>query len=215
MPEISRFFGIVIYMYFDDHNPPHFHARYGSGEALIRIADGEVIRGNISKRTASLVQEWCGLHKSELLAAIRLVRSEIRAALIRYYEQRPGDRRAFCIMVISFLSSPSLDPACSCGLSSCETILSSVPVYSCGLSSCESIPSSVLVSSCHGWTSSGRLSWSSNGRSCAKKLCFASGWRSCSSSLRLRPCDRLSCWMRRSTFCPARSHSSYRLYLPC
>ena len=67
MPEISRFFGIVITMYADDHAPPHFHARYGEYEALIGIDDGEIIRGAMSKCALRLIQEWTELHRQELL----------------------------------------------------------------------------------------------------------------------------------------------------
>ena len=66
MPEISRFFGIVIAIYYDDHPPPHFHAKYGGTEATIRIADG-VVEGDLPRRARSLVLEWLGIHREELL----------------------------------------------------------------------------------------------------------------------------------------------------
>lgn len=66
MPEISRFLGIVICMYFDDHNPPHFHAKYGDYEALISIEDLKIIEGNIPPRAYGLVVEWASIHKNEL-----------------------------------------------------------------------------------------------------------------------------------------------------
>lgn len=68
MPEISRFFGIVITMYADDHAPPHFHARYAEYEALIEIESGEIIKGAMSKRALRLIQEWTELHRQELLS---------------------------------------------------------------------------------------------------------------------------------------------------
>jgi len=57
MPEISRFLGIIIAMYYNDHRPPHFHAKYGSFEALIEIETGGVIRGHLPPRVLGLVQE--------------------------------------------------------------------------------------------------------------------------------------------------------------
>jgi len=67
MPEISRFFGIVIRMYFDDHHPPHFHAFYGGEEAQIGIDPISLLNGSLSSRAASLVIEWAALHQRELM----------------------------------------------------------------------------------------------------------------------------------------------------
>lgn len=66
MPKISEFFGIAIYMYFDDHPPPHFHAQYAEFEAHIRIEDGSVMRGKLPPRALGLVVEWAALHRKEL-----------------------------------------------------------------------------------------------------------------------------------------------------
>ena len=66
MPEVSKFFGIFIYMYIDDHNPPHFHVWYEGDEAIIDINDGRVT-GTLSRRALRLVYEWLDLHKDELL----------------------------------------------------------------------------------------------------------------------------------------------------
>ncbi len=66
MPEISRFLGIIIAMYYNDHPPAHFHAKYGSFEALIEIESGGVIRGYLPPRVLGLAQEWRELHKTEL-----------------------------------------------------------------------------------------------------------------------------------------------------
>lgn len=66
MPEISRFFGIIITMYWRDHNPPHFHASYGNDEALITM-NGEVYSGSLPRRALSLVREWLAIHRQELL----------------------------------------------------------------------------------------------------------------------------------------------------
>jgi Domain of unknown function (DUF4160) len=66
MPQISRFFGIIISMYFDDHNPPHFHARYGDMECLVSIEELRVIEGKIPSRALGLVIEWAVTHQEEL-----------------------------------------------------------------------------------------------------------------------------------------------------
>ena len=62
MPEISRFYGIIIRMFFNDHNPPHFHIEYQDYEAVISIEDGTV-NGNMPRRALKLVFEWLDLHK--------------------------------------------------------------------------------------------------------------------------------------------------------
>jgi hypothetical protein len=66
MPSISRFFGIVIFMYFDDHIPPHFHAKYGEYRAQINIESLEIIGGELPHRALSLSIEWALLHRNEL-----------------------------------------------------------------------------------------------------------------------------------------------------
>ena len=66
MPEISRFFGIVIRMFFDEHNPPHVHAAYQGDKAVFDLR-GNVTCGGLSSRTATrLVREWIDLHVTEL-----------------------------------------------------------------------------------------------------------------------------------------------------
>lgn len=67
MPEISRFFGIVINMYYNEHPPPHFHARYGGEKALVAIDTLTVIDGRLSPRALGLVTEWGAQHQDELL----------------------------------------------------------------------------------------------------------------------------------------------------
>jgi hypothetical protein len=67
MPEISRFFGIIIRMYFDDHPPPHFHAIYGDEEAQISIRPIEILNGQLPRRALSMVFEWTALHQQELM----------------------------------------------------------------------------------------------------------------------------------------------------
>lgn len=66
MPEISRFYGIVVRMYFDEHPPPHFHALYGEYEALININTLGIISGKLPGRALGLVMEWASLHQFEL-----------------------------------------------------------------------------------------------------------------------------------------------------
>ncbi|MFI3264272.1 MAG: DUF4160 domain-containing protein [Rikenellaceae bacterium] len=72
MPVISTFYGIIIMMFFDDHNPPHFHVKYGDYEAIIHIVDGEV-DGKLPRRVLSMVFEWLDLHKEELMENWRLI----------------------------------------------------------------------------------------------------------------------------------------------
>jgi len=67
MPEISRFFGIVIKIFFDDHPPPHFHAEYGEYKAVIDIRTLVVIGGSLPPRVLGLVIEWATQHQQELL----------------------------------------------------------------------------------------------------------------------------------------------------
>ena len=76
MPEISRFFGIVIRMYFRDHAPPHFHARYGEHNAAIQISPPGLIDGDIPPRALSMIIEWTALHQAELLENWRLAQSD-------------------------------------------------------------------------------------------------------------------------------------------
>lgn len=68
VPTISRFYGIVIRMYFADHAPPHFHAVYAGEEAVIGIATGATLRGSLSERALRLVGEWTTIHRAELEA---------------------------------------------------------------------------------------------------------------------------------------------------
>lgn len=68
MPRISAFYGIIIAMYFEDHPPPHFHAKYGEHQAQVAIETGQVINGALPRRARSLVEEWTELHRDELMA---------------------------------------------------------------------------------------------------------------------------------------------------
>ena len=66
MPTLSRFYGIVIYMNYNDHNPPHFHARYQGQEVSIEI-ESEIVRGTMSRRALEMIFEWSNEHRDELL----------------------------------------------------------------------------------------------------------------------------------------------------
>jgi hypothetical protein len=66
MPQISRFFGIVIYMYFNDHHPAHFHAAYGEHEAVYIIDSLEVLRGTLPRRAHGMVVEWATIFRDDL-----------------------------------------------------------------------------------------------------------------------------------------------------
>lgn len=74
MPELSRFYGIVVRMYFNDHEPPHFHAAYSGTSARIEIESLSILSGTLPPRALGLVMEWSALHQSDLLAAWRRVR---------------------------------------------------------------------------------------------------------------------------------------------
>lgn len=66
MPEISTFYGIAIYMYLNEHNPPHFHVVYQEYKAIITIKDG-VVTGSLPRRALNMIFEWLDEHKEELL----------------------------------------------------------------------------------------------------------------------------------------------------
>ncbi len=74
MPEICRFLGIVIGMFYREHAPPHFHAVYGDFEITVEI-DGGVVNGHFPTRARALVIEWCALHREELLEEWALARA--------------------------------------------------------------------------------------------------------------------------------------------
>ena len=67
MPTIAIFYGIIIQMYFEDHDPPHVHAIYGGAKALVRIGDGEIMRGRLPSKQAKLVKGWIRLRQAELM----------------------------------------------------------------------------------------------------------------------------------------------------
>lgn len=76
MPEISRFLGIVITMYFNDHEPPHFHVRYAEFRAVVSIEALRLLAGDLPPRVLGLVAEWAQLHRSELAANWTLLAEE-------------------------------------------------------------------------------------------------------------------------------------------
>ena len=68
MPAISKFYGLIIRMYFDDKHMPHFHVQYAEYRALIAVQDGSLIAGRLPHRAYRLAVEWAELHRAELLA---------------------------------------------------------------------------------------------------------------------------------------------------
>ena len=77
MPEISRFLGIIITMYYNDQPPPHFHVRYNQQKAIIDIETLSILEGNISPRILGLVIEWAAIHKTELMQNWELARLQV------------------------------------------------------------------------------------------------------------------------------------------
>lgn len=76
MPEVSRFYGIVIKMYHNDHAPPHFHAEYGGRQMVVSIDSLAVIGGRLTPRATALVLEWGALRQRELQAAWQQARNQ-------------------------------------------------------------------------------------------------------------------------------------------
>ena len=72
MPEVSRFYGIIIQIYFGDHPPPHFHALYGEFTAVIDIQSLAILEGHIPPRALGLVIEWASIHRDELITGFSL-----------------------------------------------------------------------------------------------------------------------------------------------
>jgi hypothetical protein len=77
MPEVSRFYGIVIRFYYREHPPEHFHAIYGEHEALIEIGTGRIHEGYLPAKALQLVEEWRSLHVGELREAWRQSREQM------------------------------------------------------------------------------------------------------------------------------------------
>jgi hypothetical protein len=86
VPELCRFFGIIITMYYNDHPPPHFHVRYGQQKAIIAIESLSILEGKLSSRVLGLVTEWASQHQSELLQNWQLARENIALGTIQPLE---------------------------------------------------------------------------------------------------------------------------------
>ena len=82
MPRISEFYGIAISIYWSDHPPPHFHARYADYAVSLEIASGRVLGGRLPPRALRLVREWMRLHRSELFADWELAERNLPLATI-------------------------------------------------------------------------------------------------------------------------------------
>lgn len=76
MPEISLFYGIRITMYYDDHNPPHFHAEYNGNKALIDIVRIQVNKGSLPSKQLKIVLAWCAIHQDELMQNWELAKDD-------------------------------------------------------------------------------------------------------------------------------------------
>ena len=75
MPELSRFYGVVIKMYYNDHNPPHFHAEYGSDQVVVDANTLGIMGGRLPPRATGLVMEWAAQHQEDLLHAWKQARN--------------------------------------------------------------------------------------------------------------------------------------------
>jgi hypothetical protein len=75
MPEVSRFFGIRIMFFFNDHAPPHFHAIYGDGRAVFDIQTLQMTEGSLPPRVRGFIVEWAAQHQRELVADWEIVRA--------------------------------------------------------------------------------------------------------------------------------------------
>ena len=82
MPEICRFFGIVIAVFYNEHNPPHFHARYGEHKAAIDIQTLRILEGTLPPRALGLVVEWASQHQDELMKDWDLAEKDLPPAKI-------------------------------------------------------------------------------------------------------------------------------------
>ena len=76
MPTVSMFYGIMIKMFFEEHNPPHFHVEYSEYKAIVNIKDLKVVKGKLPRRAESLVLDWAEIHQNELLNDWNLCQNE-------------------------------------------------------------------------------------------------------------------------------------------
>ena len=83
MPEISRFLGIIIYMYFNDHDPPHFQAKYNEYRGKVTINELQLIEGKLPKRVLAIVLEWAHSHRADLLENWESLKKEGKYRKIR------------------------------------------------------------------------------------------------------------------------------------
>src|SRR3970040_359407 len=90
MPRICEFFGIVIYMYYNDHNPAHFHAEYAESEASFTIDTLETLEGELPRRPRAFVIEWASLHREELRANWERARQGLPLHIIEPLEWLKG-----------------------------------------------------------------------------------------------------------------------------
>jgi hypothetical protein len=74
MPEVSRFYGIIIALYYNEHNPPHFHAKYAEFKAEIDIRTLQILQGELPKRAKAMVLEWADEHRDDLMQDWELAR---------------------------------------------------------------------------------------------------------------------------------------------
>ncbi len=82
MPQISSFYGILIFVYYNDHNPPHFHAEYNEFEMLVTISDLSIYKGSLPPKAFALVMEWAIQYKEELQNAWNMASSGIKPGKI-------------------------------------------------------------------------------------------------------------------------------------
>ena len=76
MPEVSRFYGIIIALYYNEHNPPHFHAKYAEFKAEIDIKTLQILKGELPKRAKAMILEWADDHREELMQDWELARQK-------------------------------------------------------------------------------------------------------------------------------------------
>lgn len=77
MPTIAYFYGIAIQMFYNDHDPPHLHARYGGARAVVRLSDGAIIAGELPRLATRLVREWTLARQAELQENWRRARAHV------------------------------------------------------------------------------------------------------------------------------------------
>ena len=78
VPEVCRFFGIIIQMYGNDHIPPHFHAIFNEYHAVVEIETGEILLGSLPSKQLKFVQVWASIHADELTENFNLLRAEVQ-----------------------------------------------------------------------------------------------------------------------------------------